>query len=50
MPIMLETKLSSTITMEIAATRCGQTKWGSAIKVKPGSTLPIYVMAVPDDK
>lgn len=43
-------KMATYITLDVAPTRSGQIKWGPTVTVKPGSTLPLYVTAISDDK
>ena len=50
MYIMLEMKLVSAVTMDIAPTRCGQSKWGSTVNIRAGCTLPVYVLSLAEDK
>ncbi|XP_019851608.1 PREDICTED: tripeptidyl-peptidase 2 [Amphimedon queenslandica] len=50
LPITIEIKMPTYILVDISPTRCGQTKWGSTITAKPGSTLPLYVFGPSDDR
>ena len=50
LPITIEIKMPTYILVEISPTRCGQTKWGSTVTVKPGCTLPVYIFGPSDDK
>ena len=49
LPITIEIKMPTYILVEISPTRCGQTKWGSTVTVKPGCTLPVYIFGPSDD-
>ncbi|XP_019860707.1 PREDICTED: tripeptidyl-peptidase 2-like, partial [Amphimedon queenslandica] len=50
LPITIEIKMPTYILVDISPTRCGQTKWGSTITARPGSTLPLYVFGPSDDR
>ena len=54
MPIVLEMKLSSSVSLEVSSTRGGvsgdSTKWSSSTVLKPGNHLPVYIMSLPDEK
>lgn len=52
LPILLHFKLSSSITLEVAATRCDVIcgpKFSTRV-LKPGIVTPVYLRALSDDK
>jgi tripeptidyl-peptidase-2 len=50
MSVMIEVKMSSHLVMDVGSGRCGQNKWGQATPIRPGSTLPVYLFGISDDK
>ncbi len=54
MPIVLEMKLPSTVSLDVSSTRSGvsggSSKWSSTSVIKPSNCLPVFVASLPDDK
>ena len=54
MPLVLEMKLSSSLSLDVSSTRSGVSgepgKWSSSTIIKPGCRLPMFIMSLSDDK